>query len=62
MTEKVLRLPQVEKITGLARSTVYRLIEQGRFPKQIHLSTRAVGWLESDVHAWIKERTEHSQS
>jgi prophage regulatory protein len=57
MTYQILRLPAVKHQTGLSRSTLYKLVSLGRFPKQIDLGGgRAVGWLESDVQAWIKSR------
>ena len=42
--------------TGLARSTIYLYIQQGASPKPVTLGPRAVGWLESEVSAWITER------
>lgn len=53
---KVLRLRDVKERTGLAKSTVYKKIGEGEFPKQFSLSGRSVGWLESDVNKWIGER------
>ena len=47
-----LRRKDVQLRTGLARST----IQQGAFPKPVTLGRRAVGWLESEVSAWITER------
>jgi len=54
MQQNVLRLPSVKSVTGLSRSTIYRRISQGLFPKPISLgSSRAVGWLSSDIQSWI---------
>lgn len=52
----ILRRPQVEGKTGLSRSTIYLRIKHGEFPKQIKLGSRAVGWLEEEIDAWIAER------
>lgn len=52
---KVLRLPQVTEKTGLPRSTIYLKISEGHFPQSISLGKRSVGWLESDVNAWIEQ-------
>ncbi len=52
----LLRLPMVVRITGLARSTIYKLISQNQFPVPIKLSTRAVAWLQSEVEGWISSR------
>jgi prophage regulatory protein len=51
-----LRRKDVQIRTGLARSTIYLYIQQGAFPKPVTLGRRAVGWLESEVSAWITER------
>ncbi len=52
----VLRLRTVMNRTGLSRSTIYLRIREGSFPRQIVLGPRSVGWLESDVTAWIRAR------
>jgi len=56
MADRILRMTQVVAIAGLSRSTVYRLISDGRFPRQRALSARAVGWLESELQAWLQAR------
>jgi prophage regulatory protein len=53
MATTVLRLPSVKEMTGLSRSTIYQLIALGHFPKQFNVGLRAVGWLRSDVEAWM---------
>lgn len=42
--------------TGLARSTVYKFIAEGRFPKPVKLGARMVAWVESEVQEWIGEK------
>lgn len=49
----ILRLPTVKSRTGLCRSTIYLRMSQGTFPKQVSLGGRTVGWLESEIEAWI---------
>lgn len=56
MTQQVLRLPDVQAITKLSRTTLYRLTANGDFPKPIALGQRAVGWRLSDVNEWIAAR------
>lgn len=53
---RILRMKTVIEITGLARSTVYKCVAEGIFPKPISLGGRSVGWLESEVHSWIQSR------
>jgi predicted DNA-binding transcriptional regulator AlpA len=53
--DQVLRVPDVMKITGLGRTTLWQLERAGRFPKRLRLTGRAVGWRASDVARWIAE-------
>ena len=53
---QIYRIKDVIKVTGLSRSTIYRLMDQDRFPKPIKLSQRIVGFLEQDIEQWIQER------
>lgn len=57
----ILRRPQVQARTGLARSTIYELVSAGRFPAPIRLSDRTVGWLESEIEGWIASRVMQSR-
>lgn len=56
MNNKVLRLPEVIRKTGLSRSWLYEHIKMGEFPKQIKLGIRAVGWHEEQIDPWIAQR------
>ena len=56
MTIKILRIDQVTEQTGLSRSSVYKQIRLGRFPRAIKLTTRASGWEEGAVQGWIEDR------
>lgn len=49
----VLRRRQVERKTGLSRSTIYHRMKEGEFPKPINLGGRSVGWLDSEIDAWL---------
>lgn len=53
-SNRFLRLNAVLDKTGLSRSTLYRKIEEGTFPKQITIGARCVAWLESDVDEWMR--------
>lgn len=61
MATTILRLPAVKARTGLSRSTIYLRMAQGTFPKQISLGSRAVGWLESEIDAWVDSRIKESR-
>ena len=53
---RFLRLPEVIKISGYRRTSIYEMIKAGNFPAPVHLGPRAVAWLESEVEAWMQER------
>lgn len=54
--EKYLRLPEVESLTGLKKSSIYAGMKAGTFPHCIRLSTRAVAWPESRIATWQAQR------
>lgn len=56
MLETILRRPQVERATGLTRSTIYERMAAGTFPKCVRLDGRQVGWFESEIFAWQQKR------
>ncbi len=53
---RILRLPDVERQTGLKRSRIYELERDGKFPVRVPISERATGWLEHEIQAYIAER------
>jgi prophage regulatory protein len=53
MTDHILRLGDIMQRTGKSRSSIYQAIKDGTFPKQINIGARSVGWLASEVEAWI---------
>jgi prophage regulatory protein len=53
---KILRIAQVRERTGLATSSIYKLISEGGFPRPVELTERTVGWPEHDVAAWLEQR------
>ncbi len=52
-----LRLPAVMVVASLKRSTIYDLIQRGRFPTPEKLTAHASGWRVRDVRAWLKNPT-----
>ena len=57
----LLRRNQVEVITGLARSTIYKLIKAGSFPKPIQLTDKAVAWPSNLIDSWVSEKVTPSE-
>ena len=59
---RIFRFPEVVRLTGLSRATIYRLEQNGSFPARIKLSQNAVGWNSDDVEAWMIARMNRSAS
>ena len=53
---RLLRLPEVQSRTGLSRTAIYQRRLAGRFPRAVPLGTRCVGWIESEIDEWVRER------
>jgi prophage regulatory protein len=52
----LVRLPAVMQMTGLARSTIYRLIAAKKFPLPVKLSERSVAWRCDELGQWCETR------
>jgi prophage regulatory protein len=55
-TVSVLRTTDVCSSLRISRTTLHRLRERGDFPPPIKLGPNSVGWLSSDVQAWLESR------
>ncbi len=53
LAEQLVPLRIVCGVTGLSRSTVYRMVAAGAFPKPVKISQARVAWREREVHAWL---------
>lgn len=51
--DRILRLDAVLDRTGLSRSTLYRKIQDGTFPRQVRIAERCAGWRESAIEEWM---------
>ena len=57
MHNKVLiKLTAVTEITTFSSATIYRLISEGKFPKQIKLAERSSAWSLEEIYSWIEEK------
>ena len=54
--ERIIRASELQKITGLSRTTLWRLENKGDFPRRIKLGAGSVGWRNSEVTQWIEQR------
>ncbi len=50
---RLLRLRDVQDRVGLGRSTIYRWMDEGNFPRPHPIGNHTIRWLESDIDAWI---------
>jgi len=65
---KLIRFPEVMSRTGYGRTSIYRKMEDGSFPKSLKLGgppkdpnvfdSRAIAWIENEVDQWIESRIE----
>lgn len=55
MTKNILRLSEVENYTSLSRATIYRLMKDGRFPKNHTMKDvkNRVIWLKNEIDEWF---------
>ena len=56
--ERLLRLPEVESIVGLRKSSIYEMLKRTppTFPAPVKLSRRAVCWPASQIEKWVQAR------
>jgi prophage regulatory protein len=54
--QRLLRLRDVCRATGLCRSMIYKLQSEDKFPRRVKIGLRAVGWLEDEVAQWVADR------
>lgn len=54
--DRYVRLKELAFMLGLGRSTIYRLIKDNKFPKQIKLTERTSVWRLSEINQWIAEK------
>jgi prophage regulatory protein len=54
--QRILRRPETEERSGLRGATLDREEEAGRFPWRLLIGPRAIGWYETEVDAWVRNR------
>ena len=55
----LLKIQKVIELTTLSRSTIYRLVETGKFPRPVKLTTRTIGWVEEEVRDFLQEKIDN---
>jgi len=58
---KFLKIYDVIEITKLSKSSIYRMIKENNFPKQVKLSTRSSAWSKSEIYDWVDEKIKFRQ-
>jgi prophage regulatory protein len=53
---RILRIAEVEAMTGKARTQIYDDIEEGKFPQPVPLGERAKGWVSDEIAGWVAAR------
>lgn len=56
MADRIIRAKEVQQLTGLSRTTLWRFENKGEFPRRVSLGANTVGWKLSEVQNWIQER------
>ena len=57
--QRIMRTPEVVKLTGLSKTTIWRRVRSGDFPTPVKLGslgTRSIGWREGEIERWIEGR------
>ena len=56
MIDRLLRRRQVEEVTGLSPSSIYRLMRSREFPAPVRVGPSAVRWKASEITRWVESR------
>lgn len=54
--DRIIRAKEVQTMTGLSRTTLWRLENKHEFPRRVSLGANSVGWKLSEIKNWIEER------
>jgi len=52
----IIRMPEVKRLTGLGRTSIYHMMANGVFPRSVALGARAVGWIVGDIRKWLQSK------
>jgi prophage regulatory protein len=55
-SERIVRMDELLRRLQISRATVYRWLDEGRFPRPVRLGERTIGWRESSLSGWLAER------
>ena len=60
--DRLIRLPQVEQLVGIKKSSIYRLMRANAFPRCVRLGHKCVAWPEAAVLQWVQDRIAEGMS
>ncbi|MCD9228946.1 helix-turn-helix transcriptional regulator [Ralstonia pseudosolanacearum] len=65
---RILRLKDVQQRIGVSRPTIYRWLDKtskshdAQFPRPVSLGSHSIGWVESEIDAWLEARIRASRA
>ena len=51
---RILRLPEVMRLTGLSKATIHRRYRDGTFPEPVRLGPQSIGWWRAEILEWLE--------
>ena len=62
MNSEFIRLPEVLYLTGLGKTSIYKLMSSNAFPKPTSFGARRITWKRSHIQTWIESKIQARQS
>lgn len=56
MEDRYIRIKELISLLGISRGTIYRLLKENKFPRQIKLTEHTSVWRLSEINNWVTER------
>ena len=56
VSDRIIRADEVQNMTGLSRTTIWRMENKNEFPRRVSLGANCVGWKLSEVECWLREK------
>ena len=51
---RIVRLPEVMRLTGLSKATIHRRYRDGTFPRPLRLGPQSIGWWREEILEWLE--------
>ena len=57
---RLIKLPEVMRITGLKKTSIYKLKREGKFPQTVPMGVvRCAFWSNREIYKWVESPTEY---